>query len=347
MIINQYVIQHTDAIDHKPMEINIQDKKAIDYRIKYQVNKYSDDDSFEEDLKKVSSRQGGGVTRKDTDGSSETDTNDSARQKIYTKTEKSPHLECTTVIPELQNNLYVDWNDFDIDRVVFEKINYKTKHRRKFLPIRYTATYLYGFGDNSLSIKAPLRIMCDSMKLNTPPVYKFKHILPCENESILRVKHVFYQIRRKFCTMIGEKGGMDGNYLNQYMEKDDLQILLTKTDDQQLPCKIIRLGSRSENNVNRLIETLDQFNSLFKDWRYNRKDKESYYIADVIVRFTFSVVPIGGYYRLFNKENNNGRYYVSFKSVVDIMEMRYNKASCIPVINHKEQYLRKDNVLVL
>ena len=106
-------------------------------------------------------------------------------------------------------------------------------------------------------------------------------------------------------------------------------------------CKVIKLGSKSENNINTEIKTIEKFNELLTDYRYNKCSTDSYYKIDVIVSFRCCV------YRYDKKDSTGFVQRISFIPNAKLIEMRYNKANCVSMIDLDDKVMMTDNVLVL
>ena len=132
-------------------------------------------------------------------------------------------------------------------------------------------------------------------------------------------------------------------------------------------CKIVKLGSKSENHVNSEIRTIEEFNKLMRDYRYNKPDTDSFYAADLIIGFRCCVYRRENKQHIIDKQENpdidklgnpnidklgnpNTDPYntmISFVPYLKLIEMRYNRAECIPMINTDDKIIGLDNVLVL
>lgn len=120
-------------------------------------------------------------------------------------------------------------------------------------------------------------------------------------------------------------------------------------------CKIMKLGTKSEEHINVRIKTVDEFNSLLKDYRYNKINSDSFYRADVVVSFRCSVYKRNNKKFIMDKDGieqlnpktDPYNMVISFTPYLKLVVMRYNKARCVPVINTENKVVPLDNVLVL
>ena len=69
-------------------------------------------------------------------------------------------------------------------------------------------------------------------------------------------------------------------------------------------CKIVKLGSRTENHVNTEIQSIGEFNNLLKDYRHNKINTSSCYKANVVVSFRCSVYRKENKKYIIDKEGN-------------------------------------------
>ena len=125
---------------------------------------------------------------------------------------------------------------------------------------------------------------------------------------------------------------------------DDLQRVRQRREDVSMLnrrkrlCKIIKLGSKSEGNINTEIKTVEEFQQLMNNRVYNRPNSDRYYVVHPVISFSCC---------LYGKENNNDKWKVSFKPYVIMMEMEFSKATCVHMINREEQLIYTNNVLVM
>jgi hypothetical protein len=124
-------------------------------------------------------------------------------------------------------------------------------------------------------------------------------------------------------------------------------------------CKIVKLGSKSENHVNTQIHSIEEFNKLMKHYGHNNPDTDSFYVADLIIGFRCCVYRRENKQHIIDKQcdsnidklgNPNTDPYntmISFVPYLKLIEMRYNRAECIPMINTDDKVVGLDNVLVL
>jgi hypothetical protein len=116
-------------------------------------------------------------------------------------------------------------------------------------------------------------------------------------------------------------------------------------------CKIVKLGSRTENHVNTEIQSIGEFNNLLKDYRHNKINTSSCYKANVVVSFRCSVYRKENKKYIIDKEGNPKidphSMMISFAPYLKLVEMRYNRAVCAPMINTDNKVVALDNVLVL
>lgn len=120
----------------------------------------------------------------------------------------------------------------------------------------------------------------------------------------------------------------------QRVKDQRLTIYMMLKHNKKL-CKIIKLGSKSENNINTEIKTTDEFNKLISDRRYNRQNTDRFWLANILISFRC----------LLYKQSPAENWKISFKPYIRLMEVRFNKASCVPVINREEQLVITSNTL--
>jgi hypothetical protein len=136
---------------------------------------------------------------------------------------------------------------------------------------------------------------------------------------------------------------LDNNYADELREK---RVNIEMMRKGKL-CKIIKLGSKSENNINTKIETIDQFNELMADPKFNKYNSDFYYKADIFIAFRCCVYsPKYNNTDTIDTINKNNDMRISFTPYIKLMIMRYNKASCVTIIDTADKIIA-DNVLVL
>ena len=248
----------------------------------------------------------------------------------------------------IKNILYVDLDSFDLTRVIVRpEVTFSRSikfNRSKQSMIRYEILYQYidpnepdtTNGTNRLIDK--LNLFCNGIGLNQNrrgvrinsynscnlPLNRYKDPYDKLNSVMKGIRD--YVVKY----MITQNNNIEAM---RAMETKESNIYIQMMNRGQM-CKIIKLGSKSENNLNIDVPSIEEFNALLTDYRYNKKNSDSYYKTDLIISFKSCV------YGDPDKK-------ISFKPYVKIMEMHYNKASCIPEINLEDLIIMTDNVLVL
>lgn len=249
-----------------------------------------------------------------------------------------------------KNEMYVDLDNFDLTRVIVApraaSLSRSNKvDQTKESIIEYEILYKYidcrESGDplqSNVTVTDKLNLFCNGIGLKQnrrgvrinaynncnlpldqcrPPFDKLNYVMQGIRDRVIKYI-ITYDPQNKD---IKATESLESNIYIQMMNRGQM-------------CKIIKLGSRSENNQNVDVPSIEGFNALLADYKYNNKNTDSYYKANFIVSFKSCV------YGFPDKK-------ISFKPYVEMMEIQYNKASCVPEINRENQIIVTDNILVL
>ncbi len=233
---------------------------------------------------------------------------------------------------KFKNVTYVNYKNINTDSILFVD----TENIVKNLVHPYNIMYKYSSG-NEHSIG--MNIYCDNIKLSQSRkgtiMTKYNtFLLLGESEQCDLLINALKKIREKFIDYVRDECGLKISkcYSND-LKNEEVKIFVGTGN--RFP-HIIKLGSMSENNVNTEILNIEQFNELLKDHRYNKENSESYYVVSMIVNIACCV---------YDKLHEGKK--ISFKPYVRMMEIKYSKAHCIPLMKTKENIVITDNVLVL
>ena len=239
----------------------------------------------------------------------------------------------------MRNMIYVDINEFDPVNLIIRQGRKIMEHDLQTYEIFYK--YTQGSFTDRFNLLAKDLVMKQNRK--GVILYGNKCNVPLDEHqgTYSDVDRIIRLIRSKVISYIRT------NTQNATIESEDPKYLNIEMMRHGKMCKIIKLGSRGENNVNTEIKTIEQFNSLLMDYRYNKRSTESYYKADIFISFRSCV-----YVHKPNSDPETGQpiqknQRISFIPCAKMMELRYNKANCISVIDHDDKVMIKDNVLVL
>jgi hypothetical protein len=118
----------------------------------------------------------------------------------------------------------------------------------------------------------------------------------------------------------------------------DLIIPVGMTGD--ICCRMVKLGSKTENNTNTEIQTIRQIEGYLKKMRYSesKEDNYNFYRANILVGLKMF---------LSHGSDESYRFNVSFKVVVRAMEIYHNKASCVSQFDNSTKILVEENIMIL
>lgn len=134
-------------------------------------------------------------------------------------------------------------------------------------------------------------------------------------------------IRNKIIDIFINKYTMDIEYLNEMKNKNIHLFVSEKT-------KIIKLGSKTENNININITSFDDFNNYIFNKSYNRYNSDRYYLANLIVSFNVTM-----YVHVCSK------WRLSFKPFIKSFEFKFNKSKTISNFNTPNNIFISNNIL--
>lgn len=253
---------------------------------------------------------------------------------------------------EINNDMYVNSYDFDIKNLVIKE----RKSNDKF--VRFAIRYKYGDSTNDTSIEAPLKIMFNNFKLSQSRHGAISYKNDIMENSIVRryfcpydrecdayklLQQILSHVKKGFVEHIKSciKYTLDDKNIDKFIESKPFVSMTNRTGKI---CKIIKLGSKSENNIDQLIHTIDDFNNLLMDYRYNKQNSDSFYRTNSVIGFCACL-----YIKREGTDEDNGNcvYMSSVKPYISLMEMSYNKASCISAIDLREKTCPIDSVLTL
>jgi len=184
-----------------------------------------------------------------------------------------------------------------------------------------------------------MNIFCDNLRLSNSCkgmiTTKYNTMLPfIQDEQYDVLKNTLKTIKEKFIDYLSNAhGSRYGEFFLQDFKNEEIKIYMGHGD--RFP-HITKLGSKVEKNLNTYITDVEQLNELLKDYRYNNEKTESWYTASMIINIMCSTYV-----------NSDCEKRISFKPYVKIMEIKYNKAHCVPMLEMKQHVVITDNVLVL
>jgi len=236
----------------------------------------------------------------------------------------------------LKRILYVTTDDFDLKRVIIQTKTLKNHDIKMF-----DVMYMYGSDDISKidstdSLIDKLNLFCKDLAISSnrkgTRINGFNWCnIPLNQQygSFDVISNIIKQIREK----IIEYYKINFSQLN--VECQPYEYVKIEMMRNGKMCKIIKLGSKSENNVNSEIKSIEQFNNLLKDYKYNKFVTDSYYKLNSIISFRSCI-----YHKIDN-------FALSFSPYAKLMEIQYSKADCIKIIDETEKIVTMNNVLVL
>lgn len=246
-------------------------------------------------------------------------------------------IKCENDIPQLVQK------EIKIDKLIYINMN---ELKKKYIVIKE------GLNNKNTNIQyyniyyneELLNIMCQNLKLNQScsgiknlQRYGPKAaILPCEqNENVLiELENNIRCVRDVFLDYI-----ISQNIPNISIENIDQiknkNITIKLIGIKNNLCKIIRLGSKTENNINTEITDINDFNNLLMDYRYNNIKNDAYYKANIIIAFKCCI---------FGPED---RRVIGFSTYIKLMELQFNKAKCVSIINTNDKVLIDNNIMIL
>jgi len=300
--------------------------------------------------------------------------------------------------------LFVDENDFDIDKVIIGKmINCKKSKDLvsddliETLFYKHELLYIY-YGDIKLgtAIIKPLRLYCSNLKLcnDRPYIVPFSenvriryvklpldvsnklpldvsNNLPLDVSNITatdtdtaidtdtnihadniqvttKMEKIIRSIKLKVIHNINtaQNNTLSEESIDKIIKSSDnlINILVTSLGD--LETKVVRLGSASTNYTNINVKTLKDLQSLIRDQKYNKQTDDSRYICNTVLTFN-SFVTVKKEHNEENEDINIESKHISFRALIDVMEMYYNKSKWISVLNPHNKIVVIDNTLVL
>lgn len=257
--------------------------------------------------------------------------------------------------------IYIDSNEFKLKNIIF------TEKKRKVgntTFINFGIRYRYGnLGETNShpgtdvvvgTIEAPLKIRFKDIRLSQSRFGAYPEKFSSENKSIQKyfcpydreciihekIQEILVGIRKEFMEYIktSTEYKLDEEKINSSIEK---KSMISMTNRKGEICRVIKLGSKSENNINREIHSIAEFNSLLRDGRYNKRNSDSFYKTNQIIGFSACL------YECNPCNPKPEKYATSVKPYVKSMEMMYSKASCISIINTQEKICPKESILIL
>lgn len=266
-----------------------------------------------------------------------TDVKNVAKEKVY-----------------LKNIIYVDSNNICNNDVKIKIGQYFSEHNVQF----YDIDYCYG-NKSQDQLEESMNILCKDIMLCQKRYGAYIYDNNC-NIPLNTLDDVYHHL--------GDVIRMIRNNAIDYivaqdipmMDLEDAQKLREKRIDIEMMrkgklCKIVKLGSKTENHVNTHVRSIEEFNNLLKDYRHNRINTDSHYRADLIISFRCSVYRRENKKYIIDEEGNDVlnpktdpyNMIISFVPYLKLVEMRYNRAWCIPMINTDDKVVALDKVLVL
>ena len=224
----------------------------------------------------------------------------------------------------------------------------------------YDVLYNCGDKDAQNQTNEPINILCNDLKMCQKrygvTIYRSNNCslpLNTHSESFNALASIIYMIRSTAIDYILQQNIplLDIAYA-ELLRKKRIDIEMMKNGKM---CTIIKLGSKTENHINTQIYSIDEFSNLLKDHKYNKINTDFFYKANIVISFRCTV------YRKYNKqysieEKQNDTHIpqsvpynmmIGFVPYLKIIELCYNRASCIPVINTNTKTTMLDNILIL
>lgn len=255
----------------------------------------------------------------------------------------------------LKNIMYVDAHSISHDAIKITKGQQLTEHGVQFYDISYS------YGDQSQNqLEESMNILCKDLMMCQK---RYGAYIYSDNSCSLPLNtqsDSFHSLDDAIRTI---RSTVIDHILKQnipMLDVEHAQMLRDKRIDLEMMrkgklCKIVKLGSKTENHVNTQIRSIEEFNNLLKDYKYNKINTDSFYKADVVIAFRCSV------YRrdnekyivdeegdeILNPKTDPYNMVISFVPYLKLVEMRYNRAWCVPMINTDNKIVALDNVLVL
>lgn len=269
----------------------------------------------------------------------------------------------------MQNDdfLYVNLNDFDIDKVIVLKTHKNENdkdHSNGVKRTTYVILYRYDLDNttqhdkninNNSYYTAALRIYCPDMIVSNYkkaiPNYKYA-IFPFnyKSQSWEKVRNIIQLIKVKvYDTIISDISD------NSQTNSEKIHIYMPiNSDDKKLGCNVKKLEGITKNNINQKITHIDKLNDLLTNYVYNNKKTGSYFLSNNIIQFKASITT--NILRDMDQDdiqenniqqNNIHQDKISFMPVLCAMELYYNKIKYVPSINTENKIVTSDRLLVL
>ena len=218
--------------------------------------------------------------------------------------------------------LYTDLENVNLDNTIISSLK-KTPNMEIF-----NITYNYH------NIQNMLCVSCNNIKLN-----HFKGITERYDKYILHYD-TKYQPNIDFINKIKSiRCHFIDYFSNNYGNIDIKHLEETKNKNIQLfvsnYTEIIKLGSKSEDNINTKINSFEEFNSYIHNRTYNRYNTDRYYLADMLISFNLITYrcPIGKKWKL------------SFKPYIKTIEFKFNKSKTNSILDKSNNIFISNNIL--
>ena len=185
------------------------------------------------------------------------------------------------------------------------------------------------------NISDKLYVSCNDIKLNyyNGITQKYdKYIL--NHDQKYQSNTIFINLIKSFRTymidyIIKKHNNIDLEYAEELKNKNIYLRIYPNTD-------IIKLGSNTEKNVNKKINTFDEFNEYIYDKTYNRYNTDRYYLANIILKFNIS---------LYKNDNNTDKWKILFTPIIKNFEFKFNKSITNDNINKSTNIVIFNNTL--
>ena len=215
----------------------------------------------------------------------------------------------------------------DLANINLDNINISSLKKNPNMII-FNITYNYN------NIQDTLCVSCGNIKLS-----HFKGIVESYDKHILHYDKKYQpnmdfinKIKSMRCYLIeyfiSNYDNLDIKYLEETKNKN-IQLFVSKYT------KIIKLGSRSENNINTKINSFEEFNEYIHNRTYNSYNTDRYYLADMLVSFNL----------ILYRNSRIKKWRLSFKPYIKSLEFKFNKSNTKSILDKSNNIFISNNIL--
>lgn len=267
-----------------------------------------------------------------------------------TNCKKSKELVCddlTKTIYYKHELFYIYYGDIELGTAIINPLRLYCSN----LKLRNDRPYIVPFSENIRLryIKLPLDV---SNKLPLDISNTIDTNIPTDSICITpKMEEIIRSIKLKLIQNINttHKNMISEESIDKMIKSSDDSINVLVTSLGDLETKVVRLGSASTNYTNIKVKTLKDLQSLIRDQKYNKQADDSRYICNTVLTFNSFVT--------VKRKQNEGisdiesehieSKHISFRALIDVMEMYYNKSKWISILNPHDKIVVFDNTLVL